>query len=136
MSIKNGWNDFEPGSVLFSFSKEVENIPNIAVEDRPYSVNNTRMYSVADWRVNKPVYNADFCIHCQFCWVYCPDMSIVSKDKKMQGVDYQHCKGCGVCVDVCPTNPKSLLMFEEQTVIEEAIASWPAKEDKKRVNNG
>jgi pyruvate ferredoxin oxidoreductase delta subunit len=59
-------------------------------------------------------------------------MSIISADKKMVGVDYEHCKGCGVCVDVCPTNPKSLLMFEEQTAIDEAVASWPAKEDKKK----
>jgi pyruvate ferredoxin oxidoreductase delta subunit len=132
MSIKNGWNDFEPGSVLFSFTKEVEDIATVPVADRPYSANNTKMYSVADWRVDKPVYNSEFCIHCQFCWVYCPDMSIISADKKMVGVDYEHCKGCGVCVDVCPTNPKSLLMFEEQTAIDEAVASWPAKEDKKK----
>ena len=132
MAITNGWNDCEPGSVLFSFSEEVENIANTPRKDRPYSVNNTGKYSVADWRVDKPVHNEEFCIHCQFCWIYCPDMSIISEDKKMVGIEYDHCKGCGVCVDVCPTNPKSLLMFGEQTAIDEAIANWPAKEEKKK----
>ena len=46
----------------------------------------------------------------------------------MIGVDYDHCKGCGICVEVCPTNPKSLLMFEERIPNEEALAKWPEKE--------
>ncbi|MCW8837644.1 MAG: 4Fe-4S binding protein, partial [Thiovulaceae bacterium] len=68
---------------------------------------------------------------CQFCWVYCPDISIISRDKKMVGVDMDHCKGCGICVEVCPTNPKSLLMFAEQADEETEIAQWPAKDEEK-----
>jgi len=66
---------------------------------------------VGDWRVLKPVYNRDICIDCQFCWIYCPDVSIISRDKKMIGLDYDHCKGCGICVEVCPTNPNSKSAF-------------------------
>ena len=40
------------------------------------------------------------------------------------------CKGCGVCVSVCPTNPKSLLMFDENESNEDAIKQWPEKEVK------
>jgi pyruvate ferredoxin oxidoreductase delta subunit len=43
-----------------------------------------------------------------------------------------HCKGCGICVEVCPTNPKSLLMFPEQADEETEIAQWPAKETKEK----
>jgi pyruvate ferredoxin oxidoreductase delta subunit len=32
----------------------------------------------------------------------CPDSSIEMKDGKVVGIDYDHCKGCGVCVDSCP----------------------------------
>jgi pyruvate ferredoxin oxidoreductase delta subunit len=46
----------------------------------------------------------------------------------MLGIDYDHCKGCSVCVEVCPTNPKSLLMFAEHEEIEKALESWPTKE--------
>jgi pyruvate ferredoxin oxidoreductase delta subunit len=33
--------------------------------------------------------------------VYCPDVSIITEDKVMVGIDYDHCKGCGVCVNEC-----------------------------------
>ncbi|NOQ30331.1 MAG: 4Fe-4S dicluster domain-containing protein [Helicobacteraceae bacterium] len=127
----NGWNDFDIGALLFSFDKETKNIATTLQEDRPYSNSNSFTASVADWRVMKPVFNKEFCIDCQFCWIYCPDMSIISRDKKMIGIDMDHCKGCGICVEVCPTNPKSLLMYDEHLEDEEAlIAAWPAKEEK------
>jgi pyruvate ferredoxin oxidoreductase delta subunit len=127
----NGWNDFDIGAVLFSFNERMSNVATTLQEDRPYSNSNSFTASVADWRVNKPVFNKDFCIDCQFCWVYCPDMSIISRDKKMVGVDMDHCKGCGICVEVCPTNPKSLLMYDEHLEDEKALAAWPAKNEEK-----
>ncbi len=126
-----GWNELIPGAALFSFSEPVEDVTEVAIDERPYSPTNSHEYSVGDWRVEKPVFNRDYCIDCQFCWVFCPDISIISRDKKMIGVDYEHCKGCGICVEVCPTNPKSLLMFPEHLENEEALAKWPAKEAKK-----
>ncbi len=129
--IKAGWNELEPGALLFSFKSEMGNVSDIQAEDRPYADTNFFKNSVSDWRIEKPIFKADFCIDCQFCWIYCPDISIISRDKKMQGIDYVHCKGCGICVDVCPTNPKSLLMFSEQTKEEDALANWPTKEEKK-----
>jgi pyruvate ferredoxin oxidoreductase delta subunit len=130
--LKNmNWNEVSTGAVLFSFEKAIEDIAHVPVEERPYSVSNSHKRSVGDWRVEKPVYNREFCIDCQFCWIFCPDSAIISKNKKMMGIDYDHCKGCGICVEVCPTNPKSLLMFVEQTSEEEALANWPKKESKK-----
>jgi pyruvate ferredoxin oxidoreductase delta subunit len=127
-----GWDEFEIGAMLRSFDGSIENIAGTLQEDRNYSQNNSFTASVADWRIEKPVYNKDYCIDCQFCWIYCPDVSIISRDKKMIGVDMDHCKGCGICVEVCPTNPKSLLMFPEQEDDEAAIANWPEKEEKEK----
>ncbi len=84
------------------------------------------------WRVIKPIYNREVCIDCQNCWVWCPDTSIISRDKQMLGIDYDHCKGCGVCVEVCPTNPKSLLMFSEAEDTEVALSKWPEKKKKEK----
>jgi pyruvate ferredoxin oxidoreductase delta subunit len=123
-----GWEEVSTGAVLPSFTKEVENIAGMKQEDRPYAKTNSFSASVADWRVAKPIYNRDYCIDCQFCWIFCPDTSIVSRDKKMVGIDYDHCKGCGVCVEVCPTNPKSLLMFNETLDNDVALTQWPAKQ--------
>jgi pyruvate ferredoxin oxidoreductase delta subunit len=47
------------------------------------------------------------------CWKYCPEDAIVLEDgrdaagaqrKFVQGVNYYHCKGCGLCVHECPVN--------------------------------
>lgn len=127
-----GWDEFEIGAMLRSFDGVAPTeIATTHQEDRAYSENNSFTASVADWRLIKPVYNKDYCIDCQFCWVYCPDISIISRDKKMIGVDMDHCKGCGICVEVCPTNPKSLLMFPEQADEEAEIANWPSKDEEK-----
>ena len=105
---KKGWDEFEIGAMLRTFDGKIDDIAGTRQEDRAYSQNSSYTASVADWRLIKPVFNKDYCIDCQFCWIYCPDVSIVSRDKKLIGVDMDHCKGCGICVEVCPTNPKSL----------------------------
>ncbi len=128
----NGWDEFEIGAMLRSFDGEVKDIATTLQEDRNYSSSNSFTASVADWRIEKPVFNKDFCIDCQFCWIYCPDISIISRDKKMIGIDMDHCKGCGICVEVCPTNPKSLLMFPEQADEEAELAGWPEKDKEEK----
>ena len=127
-----GWDEFEIGAMLRTFEGEAGNIAQTLQEDRNYTENSSFRASVADWRIEKPVFNKDYCIDCQFCWIYCPDISIISRDKKMIGIDMDHCKGCGICVEVCPTNPKSLLMFPEQADEESVIAQWPSKEEKEK----
>lgn len=127
-----GWDEFEIGAMLRTFEGEISDIATTLQEDRKYTQNSSFSASVADWRIEKPVFNKDYCIDCQFCWVYCPDISIISRDKKMIGIDMDHCKGCGICVEVCPTNPKSLLMFPELADEEREIENWPAKEKKEK----
>ena len=125
-----GWDDITQGSVLTSFEGDATEIVNQKSEERMYSNFNSYTATVASWRVEKPVFNIDVCIDCQNCWVWCPDTSILSRDKQMLGIDYDHCKGCAVCAEVCPTNPKSLIMFSEQTALDEALAAWPEKKKK------
>ena len=127
-----GWDEFEIGAMLRSFDGKIDDIAGTLQEDRAYSPNNSFVASVADWRIDKPIFSKDFCIDCQFCWIFCPDMSIIARDKKMIGVDMDHCKGCGICVEVCPTNPKSLLMFPEHADEETELAQWPAKDEEKK----
>jgi len=133
--LENGWNTFEIGTILRPFEGPTPDVTAIQPEDRSYSKSNSFSVSVADWRIEKPLFNKEHCIDCQFCWIYCPDMSIISRDKKMIGIDYDHCKGCGICVEVCPTTPKSLLMFPEQKDEETALSEWPAKEKKEPKEN-
>lgn len=54
----------------------------------------------AGWRNIRPVINCDKCIGCLQCYMYCPDGVIRKEDGKV-AVDYDFCKGCGVCAKVC-----------------------------------
>lgn len=126
-----GWNEFEIGTLLFPFNQDGSQNVAKHTESRAYRDDSSYTASTAHWRVDKPVYNNAHCINCFNCWLYCPDAAILARDEKLQGVDYKHCKGCGVCVNVCPTNPKSLLMFTDHIGEQEALSQWPAKESKK-----
>jgi pyruvate ferredoxin oxidoreductase delta subunit len=127
-----GWDEVTQGSVLPSFEGDASEIVKLKAEERDYSHYNSYTATVASWRVKKPVFNIDVCIDCQNCWVWCPDSSIISRDKQMLGIDYDHCKGCEVCSEVCPTNPKSLLMFGENEDLETALSQWPEKKKKEK----
>ena len=63
---------------------------------------NANKYNTGDWRTLKPVIDKEKCINCLICWIYCPDSSILVEDGKIKDVDYKHCKGCGICAQVCP----------------------------------
>lgn len=127
-----GWNDFEIGAVLFPFENKGQDAIEAHNNEREYTSESSFNSSVAHWRVEKPIHNSDVCINCFNCWVYCPDAAILARNEKLSGVDYVHCKGCGICVSVCPTNPKSLLMFSDHEDNQTALSNWPKKEEKKR----
>lgn len=61
----------------------------------------------AGWRSVRPVIDAEQCTLCLNCYMYCPDGTI-AKVRDDEGacvavvVDYDFCKGCGVCAKVCP----------------------------------
>ncbi len=54
------------------------------------------------WRTLRPVLNADLCTQCLVCVVDCPD-ACITLNKNAVAVDYEYCKGCGICTAVCPT---------------------------------
>ncbi len=65
---------------------------------------NSILYKTGGWRAFRPVRDEAKCTNCLFCWIFCPDSSIIVKDAKMVGFDLDHCKGCGVCAKQCPVD--------------------------------
>jgi pyruvate ferredoxin oxidoreductase delta subunit len=70
-------------------------------------------YITGGWRAERPVWDSQKCIQCLVCWVYCPDSAIQVSDSKVTGVDYDHCKGCGICAQECPPKVKAYTMVPE-----------------------
>jgi pyruvate ferredoxin oxidoreductase gamma subunit len=66
------------------------------------SVTSTNLDTGA-WRTIRPVVDPDLCHGCTWiCSTLCPDSAIrVTSDYRPE-IDYDHCKGCLVCVGVCP----------------------------------
>jgi 2-oxoacid:acceptor oxidoreductase delta subunit (pyruvate/2-ketoisovalerate family) len=49
------------------------------------------------------------CNECENCYVFCPDASIIKTEEVFpHQVDYDFCKGCGICFSECPRGAISL----------------------------
>lgn len=71
-------------------------------------------YVTGSWRTFKPVIDFEKCTQCLFCFIFCPDSSIVTEDGKVVGVDLKHCKGCGICAAECPRDAISMVEEREE----------------------
>lgn len=65
----------------------------------------------AGWRTFKPVINYDKCVNCLRCFLVCPD-GVIDKSGERLEIDYDYCKGCGVCEYEC--KPKAIDMVKEE----------------------
>lgn len=54
----------------------------------------------AGWRTYKPVINQDKCVMCLRCFLVCPD-GVIDKSGQSLEIDYDYCKGCGICAHEC-----------------------------------
>ena len=90
-------------------SWDVSNYDNWTPDEIPVGfaaleAGNSVQYITGGWRSMRPVWNQDACTSCMLCWIACPDSSILVKDGAMVGIDFDHCKGCGVGVKECRFN--------------------------------
>jgi pyruvate ferredoxin oxidoreductase gamma subunit len=57
------------------------------------------------WRTMRPVIDYERCKHCWWvCSSFCPDSAILVSDEGLPEIDYDHCKGCMICVAQCPSH--------------------------------
>ena len=89
---KPGWKSIPIGGVLLE--------PGTAMK-----------YKTGDWRAFRPIVDQQKCINCLLCWIFCPDAAIFRKEKTVD-VNYDYCKGCGICANECPV--KAITMVEEK----------------------
>jgi 2-oxoacid:acceptor oxidoreductase delta subunit (pyruvate/2-ketoisovalerate family) len=62
------------------------------------------------WRTEgRPTADLSRCVNCLLCWLYCPDAAIRVEGTTFAGFDYDVCKGCRICVELCPTRALSMV---------------------------
>jgi pyruvate ferredoxin oxidoreductase delta subunit len=90
------WKTLTPGSVILEAGNAVK-------------------FKTGTWRAFRPRWIEENCIQCLFCWMYCPDMSVIVEDGKRKDFNYEYCKGCGICARECPgkKGKKAIIMEEE-----------------------
>ena len=53
------------------------------------------------------------CESCDLCRVFCPDLCITRNEMTNEiEIDYDFCKGCGICALVCPKGAINMVMEE------------------------
>ena len=95
MSELKGWREMLPAGLI----------------DKPGSSDE---YKTGAWRSTRPVWHEEKCIQCYRCWGFCPDNSILVKEGKVAGINYDFCKGCGICANECPDKAKAIEMAPER----------------------
>jgi pyruvate ferredoxin oxidoreductase delta subunit len=58
------------------------------------------MGKTGSWRVFKPVMHEEKCVKCLLCWIFCPESCILRENERIS-IDYEYCKGCGICANEC-----------------------------------
>jgi 2-oxoacid:acceptor oxidoreductase delta subunit (pyruvate/2-ketoisovalerate family) len=83
------------------------------------------------WRALRPKINLEKCLvvksgkpTCHYCWLYCPEITI-SRTIPPE-VNYEYCKGCGICAHECPA--KAIEMIPEKSSAQYACELTATKE--------
>ena len=72
------------------------------------------------WRSHRPVIDPERCHRCSWiCTTFCPDGAIAADADGAPQIDYDHCKGCMVCVAVCPPHAIAAVPEREARAAEE-----------------
>ncbi len=102
----------KPGWIDLPF--ETAEVSSLAIHAGATSV----MVRTGLWRTMRPVINYEKCSGCWWiCSTYCPDGTINVRADGFPEIDYEHCKGCLVCVAQCP--PHAIESISEQLAREQ-----------------
>jgi len=64
----------------------------------------SKFFKTGDWSAFKAVVDREKCTKCTTCFFLCPD-SVITMDKdEIPVMDFDYCKGCGICAEECPSD--------------------------------
>ena len=81
------------------FDKREPKVPKVPHSPAGSHVQN----KTGSWRdYKRPVVDPKVCIRCGLCANHCPDGAIDIDEAKGAVINYDYCKGCLVCMEICP----------------------------------
>lgn len=85
-----------------------------SVKDMPFPIAKAGfiLEKNAGWRNSKPVINPEKCVNCMQCYLLCPEGTIYKAGEQL-AVDYDFCKGCGICEHECRVKAIAMIPEEE-----------------------
>jgi 2-oxoacid:acceptor oxidoreductase delta subunit (pyruvate/2-ketoisovalerate family) len=98
----------------FSFARRMTQ-PRLLVEERRSSFDEIDLRISANIAIREAArcFNCGICNQCDNCHLFCPDVSVIrTRDMKDRHINYDYCKGCGLCAAECPRN--AVTLEEEQ----------------------
>ncbi len=61
----------------------------------------------------KRCFSCGSCNDCGNCWLFCPDLAVLGKEDGGFEINYDYCKGCGICANECPRNVIEMRMEDK-----------------------
>jgi NADPH-dependent glutamate synthase beta subunit-like oxidoreductase len=94
----------------FHFSPRITQ-PRLLQQERLQSFAEIRLQIGASLAIREAerCFNCGLCNQCDNCHLFCPDIAVI-RENNPQGrhINYDYCKGCGLCVVECPRNAMKL----------------------------
>lgn len=73
----------------------------------------TILETLGGWRTLRPIYDPEKCTKCFLCWIYCPEGAIKKMEDRIK-IDYDYCKGCGICARECKFDAITMVREEKE----------------------
>jgi len=104
-AIKMSTNSIRPNLSMPTAIEEVDKLLELS-KIISISLRDTTGNKTGLWRTVKPVIDYAKCknrgLKCGICRKFCPEPAILVDENGKVTIDYDHCKGCGVCSEECP----------------------------------
>jgi len=85
--------------------------PRLLVEERTGSFNEIDMRISANLAIREAsrCFNCGLCNQCDNCYIFCPDVAVIrGRNMEDRHINFDYCKGCGLCAAECPRNAVTL----------------------------
>jgi Pyruvate/2-oxoacid:ferredoxin oxidoreductase delta subunit/thioredoxin reductase len=85
--------------------------PRLLAEERCFSFDEIDLRISANISIREAgrCFNCGLCNQCDNCYFFCPDVAVKRGwDMNDRHIDYDYCKGCGLCAAECPRNAVTL----------------------------